>query len=316
MRGYRARFVLGLVILGALCQACGAPSMSGLDATPRARSEPTDTPVVIVIGGFSSCGQDPKTLAYTPHFQADYAFGLQAYHGPVQSALAAVHATPRFVFACYTFGVNFPGTPAEGEPMQNQILFDTNVAGIEPGLSQPHELLPFKALAPSRTTTVEDLFDQLVSAMRLIPSPRIALVGQSYGGWSVIELADRLLAAGHPLAYLLTLDPISMRGCTPALAANAVHSSTPHRACAHAPEDLEAEIARVADGASSWSNYWQDQARWLHSSPIEDDAGKIRNVWMDYSRMNPDALAAHAFITHDPAVAGPEGRRLIRALTD
>jgi hypothetical protein len=308
-----------LVFLGALIglsQACGAPIPSGLDAAPRAPSGPADTPVVIVMGGFSSCGQDPQTLAYTPHIRAAYAFGLQEYHGPVQSALAATHATPRFVLACYTFGVNFPGTPAERDPMQNQILFDTNIAGIEPRLTQPHELLPFKALAPSRTTTLEDLFGQVVSAMSAIPSPRIALVGQSYGGWSVIKLADRLQAAGHPVSYLLTLDPISMRGCTPAVAANAVYNGTPHRACAHAPEDLDAEIARVADGASSWSNYWQDQAKWLHSSPIEDGAGQVRNVWMDYRRMNPDALAAHAFITYDPAVAEPEGQRLVRALTD
>jgi pimeloyl-ACP methyl ester carboxylesterase len=319
MRGYRASFVLGSLFLSALtglCQACGAPRPSDQEAAPSAQPRAVDTPVVIVMGGFSSCGQDPQTLAYSPHIRADYAFGLLDYHEPVQSALSVAHATPRFVLSCYTFGVNFPTTPGEQEPLQNQIIFDTNLAGLEPRLSQPHELLPFKALAPYRTTTIDDLFDQLVSTLGTIPSPRIALVGQSYGGWSVIKLADRLLAAGYSVPYLLTIDPISMRECTPAVAASAVYNSVQHRACGHAPEDLDAEIARVANGVGSWTNYWQDQAKWLHSSPIEDGAGKIRNVWLDYRQMNSDSLAAHAFSTYDPAVVEPESQQLVKALTD
>jgi len=107
----------------------------------------------------------------------------------------------------------------------------------------------------------------------------IMLIGHSYGGWLTMKTAVAL-SQTEQLSGVFTVDPISRRDCS---------FSNPS-GCTSAPRDFSAaELDGIKNASNIWSNYWQNQTFYLHSSPI---AQADNNVKIATSHSNIDVHQA------------------------
>jgi hypothetical protein len=107
----------------------------------------------------------------------------------------------------------------------------------------------------------------------------LMLIGHSYGGWLTMKTAATL-ANNDRLTGVFTVDPISRRDCS---------FSNPS-GCTSAPRDFTAaQLNDIKERSQIWSNYWQNQTFYLHSSPITQ---ADNNVKVATSHSNIDAHQA------------------------
>ncbi len=131
----------------------------------------------------------------------------------------------------------------------------------------------------------------------------IHLVGHSYGGWTAMKIAKELeLKNRFSIKNLVTIDPISRSECTPkkfteglpdveikriiekmlsGYTLTAEDTPTTNKGCLRAPSDLGDAIAILAR-TSRWTNFYQENYPFLHSSSIPGPIEKIENLKRDY----------------------------------
>jgi pimeloyl-ACP methyl ester carboxylesterase len=131
---------------------------------------------------------------------------------------------------------------------------------------------------------------------------RITWVGHSWGGWLALKttLALAALPAGtRPTVALLgTIDPISGAECRPKRMAETLWEYifghlTPRPECTRAPQDL-------AKWEGRWLNFYQTQARHLHSGPA-GARDEFRVVIPGYPE-STDSFGPHLEIDSRPEV--------------
>jgi len=94
------------------------------------------------------------------------------------------------------------------------------------------------------------------------------VIGHSYGGWLAMYLGQNLKLS-RPIDGLFTIDPISPE-CGP------LGYILGAAECHEAPTDLD--NATIRKQTKQWTNFYQDQDGWLHSSEIAE----ADNVHLQY----------------------------------
>lgn len=104
---------------------------------------------------------------------------------------------------------------------------------------------------------------------------QVYIAGHSHGGWLLMQLAAKLV--DHPnlrIERLLTLDPISYKGCpSNHFLYNATWSTfwfkTLPKACLEAPSDLLPLVPSILKSTgTNWSHFYQSSMPYLRSGPI------------------------------------------------
>lgn len=100
-----------------------------------------------------------------------------------------------------------------------------------------------------------------IEALAEANSPgHVYVAGHSYGGWLALK-AGLALSDDVALEGLFTIDAISRPNCT----------LTNPGQCTRFPSDVTtADRARLKDRTDLWSNFYQTQTGFLHSSPAEE----------------------------------------------
>jgi hypothetical protein len=106
------------------------------------------------------------------------------------------------------------------------------------------------------STDLDGFIGVVGSAESLATANRLFLAGHSYGGWLSMKVA---LAVDRPYSGVYTLDPISRETCS---------YENPF-GCTSAPEDItKAQREQIRQRSERWSNFYQNDNPFLHSSSI------------------------------------------------
>lgn len=205
-------------------------------------------PVVIVLGGFWSCGSKTTSKNFAEwspietHSAAANMVGVATKN--LTTVKAALRSDVNQWLSCYTPEIEV-----------NNINF-VNTLDQKNSVSR---------------TSVDQMIDELNKNLNKLNNPKVAIIGHSYGGWTAMKLALNLTPKAT-LSTLVTIDPISKQTCTPRVFLNATNTKDTNTGCHRAPgspefsqQDLE-KIAKRSNGF--WYNYYQTDAKLLHSSAI------------------------------------------------
>lgn len=127
---------------------------------------------------------------------------------------------------------------------------------------------------------------------------RVGIVGHSYGGWTAMQVAAKIINLKNErldLVGLVTLDPISRVDCTPAGFIAATLSGQSQPGCQRAPTDMGSKELETIKKGTKWVNYYQTAVTVLHSGPIEGLENKKKNY-------QGDGLDAHIEFINDESV--------------
>ena len=122
----------------------------------------------------------------------------------------------------------------------------------------------------------------------------INIAGHSYGGWTSMYTA---LKVGVPVKQIATLDPISVRMCTPG------GVTVGSNECKRFPSDLNPAFQqKVKDNVGAWSHYWQTVDNGglfqlgLHSGPVKATGVIQRELPVGHVDLNASLAAWKLFI--------------------
>lgn len=231
------------------------------------------TPVLLALGGFWSCGQDEE-LKPTP---------LNGNGGGPMLP----------IFVALRLALDQFGIASRGELISCYSVDPTDIHFVT-NMSSSQDVV---------TTAPDDMIKQVEDMLRGLPNPQLFIIGHSYGGWTAMELARRLVGS-FAVRHLVTLDPISKVLCTPdTFLTYASQYKTGAPECTTAPRDFTPDqIIRIADGVDRWTNYYETASMYLHADAIVD-SDKIENVDMQYTHAK-DTLGGHlAFLIDEDLVA-------------
>ncbi len=123
---------------------------------------------------------------------------------------------------------------------------------------------------------------------------QIHIAGHSYGGWTAMHSVIKL---GTQVQQLSTLDPISVRKCTPG------GVSVGSRECMRFPSDIGEDVQRnVRNSVDSWKHYWQtvDNGGFmqlgLHSGPVEIEDVDQKKLPVSHTGLNVQESVWMSFI--------------------
>ncbi len=135
------------------------------------------------------------------------------------------------------------------------------------------------------------------------------IIGHSYGGWNAMQLTKGAVS-GMTLASLTTIDPISPVNCRPTnIMIHNDPSGTGQTACKEAPSDLtNSERLGIAKKVGTWSNFYQTDNVTLHSSAMPEAAV---NKLVGYSAGTGNA---HVAISNNSIVWDSVLRNVTKAL--
>lgn len=108
---------------------------------------------------------------------------------------------------------------------------------------------------------------------------RYALIGTSYGGWTVVHMMEEGMIPTEQVLGTYTIDPISRIDCTPrriilnVLHFNKGYDSIGDNPCRRSPLDWQGLTIDVPD---TWLNFYQQDYPILHSSPTAHASANIR----------------------------------------
>lgn len=150
------------------------------------------------------------------------------------------------------------------------------------------------------STTLPELVAKIVTMARATRTRQVVIIGHSHGGWLALQVALRL-PVDVQLAYLVTLDPISLLYCGPlefASIAPAEAIGDPHSLdCQRFPRDVdESQQASIAKRSLGWLGYHQAQTMKLRSSAPKW-AHRAREVVLPV-----EDGEAHQAIADDPGI--------------
>lgn len=128
------------------------------------------------------------------------------------------------------------------------------------------------------------------------PGSKLVVIGHSYGGWAAIKAAAALVH-DVDIAYLATIDPVSVVGCPPSAY---LEADEPFGPCTESPVDLAADFTTIRDAGVPWVQFYQDRYKFIRSTPIAD---ATRNVFLTYPNLTDFwAWQAHALMDGDQRV--------------
>ena len=262
----------GFLTLSASCKS-GSP-MGGESVSEILTTDGSD-PVVIVLGGFWSCGSETMSknkADWSPmetRGSAGSMFTIATRQ--IQTIKNAVKGDFGVVSSCYYPEVDISG-----------INYINNLSG-------------------SKSVVRTDL-DQMILAingsLEKLKNPKVSLIGHSYGGWTAMKVAQNLTPKAT-LNTLVTIDAISRKNCHPREFVKALEKGQPFSGCAEAPSDFNTQeieaIAKRANG--SWYNYYQTSAVMLHSSAFNSAA--VKNEEVKYTPKDPKVESHILFLKDD-----------------
>lgn len=200
-------------------------------------------PVIIAMGGFNSCRRDLSRADEQKHW-----WNLMEYRQQIESAYGR---EPRWIFSCFASSNASVTMYNSWEDRGNSI--ESLGSGIQ----------KIKSLLATRNDYA------------------VFLVGHSYGGWFAIKTAMALQGL-VPVVNLASIDPISTKLCIPSSMKRVIIRSLFGRGeltdpeCTRAPQDLIEDAAARPPTFYHWQNFYQVQARNLHSGPMEVANENIR----------------------------------------
>ncbi len=228
-------FVLTLLHLTACRTTSSDLSDNGLTTLP---------PVLIVSGGFSSCGWiDQSQLAggagnfWGNPGNMDMAKELDS----IRREYSNHHSTtaPQFVVSCYN-----------GKSSSYIYYFSSKNSKLR--YTQWNQLSPLIA----EIDTFED-------------THQAYFVGHSYGGWLAMQLATATKVKNKN--SLLTIDPISPNHCAQASFAQSVLSGGNLAGCTSFPIDIDQVMTRkLKDKYGAWHHFFQTAYNPLHSNVVDN----------------------------------------------
>ncbi len=204
--------------------------------------EPTGpyTPVLVVLGGYTSCGKtavtkpDPIDQMMTPLFAALRDFITKDSERP-----------PAYVLSCYNLNAN-------------EVTYELSTDA-----------------GKAKTDTLDTLREDIRAVAAAVEQPRLFIIGHSYGGWTAMDLVMRLpkdLAIGG----FVTLDPISKVTCTPKSFVSHI-ADKDGSGCREPPSDFApSQISGLAKRVRHWGNYYQVSSKVLHSGPLNGADNNVR----------------------------------------
>lgn len=224
------------------------------------------TPVLITMGGYFSCGQNPQDLSdWSPLYYETAA-------GPILGITIRLRERLQkkfennigLVISCYN-------------PDPGPIYYTSNLSG-QNTLSR---------------SSVDEMLQRIFLDLSRLPNPVLAVVGHSYGGWTAMYFMQQL-AKTYPVRYLATIDPISRRNCTPDVLATDAYNQKHDGECQKAPGDFDkSNLDEILGKAqNNWHNYYQSTTKYLHSGPMYDSQNLIMNREIRYPD-HPDTLGGH-----------------------
>lgn len=208
------------------------------------RNDVSFDPVVVVLGGFWSCG-----------FDRNKPVGEQWSLDAFKFAGASINR----IAAQISKGVKGAIRPNIGEFYSCYSV-------------HPEKIIFVNNINSSKKMQIEDvdvMIAQLNSSLEKLRNPKVSIVGHSYGGWTAMKLALKLTPKAT-LSTLVTIDAISRPYCTPEMWLENLKEGLEKSPCHQAPSEFTGdEIAKIAKRANGeWYNYYQTYAKSLHSSAI------------------------------------------------
>jgi hypothetical protein len=232
-------------------------------------------PVIIFSGGFGSC----FVAGYTSEIKASAQ--MDEF---VERVRAETGQDPAQIRTCYAFG-------------SDQIYVSSDALGTD-----------------SETMTREG-FHQVVQQTVSVASEgqgpasvKIYLWGQSHGGWTAMDLVRKV--SGLNYRILMTVDPISVENCGPAVFSGGVLTGYAP-GCNEAPADMRPSGKTIAGRVGRWVNWYQTQFPHLHSDKIPS---AHENIFRSYEDDFWNLAGAHGMIEVDPEVWKDIGQRVISDL--
>lgn len=219
----RTWILAGAATIMALTTSCGQNNRSQL------KSEGPTKPLLIVMGGFSTCGE------HREHGKRETPLGmeLRGYEAALRREIESDRGIVfDVILSCYT-------KLAE--------------------LRFVHSFDNYKKLHTEVTygTFIDHLHQQIAL------HPNTFVIGHSYGGWLAMKTTASYGGPDEHIKTLYSIDPISRKTC---LLENPVSWGNCTIAPPDIKDDQRNMIQQVTE---HWSNYWQNKTFYLHSSKID-----------------------------------------------
>ena len=137
--------------------------------------------------------------------------------------------------------------------------YDTDASKVRFSLSNTRKTI---------SSTVPEMIKTLGEELKKVAPVKLHLVGHSYGGWTIMQVAKNL-PPEIKIVGLTTIDPISMKECTAAAYASLILGGGNIGGCQRAPADFtDADVKSIRARIDRWTNYYQTNFEFLHSGPI------------------------------------------------
>jgi pimeloyl-ACP methyl ester carboxylesterase len=118
------------------------------------------------------------------------------------------------------------------------------------------------------SSTVPEMIKIVGEELKKIAPVKLHLVGHSYGGWTIMQLAKNI-PPEIKIEGITTIDPISVKECNTAVYASLILGGGNINGCQRAPADFaESDIKAIRSRTNRWTNYYQNNFPLLHSGPI------------------------------------------------
>ena len=118
------------------------------------------------------------------------------------------------------------------------------------------------------SSSVPEMIKTLGEELKKIAPVKLHLVGHSYGGWTIMQLA-KTLPPEIKIEGFTTIDPISVKECNTAVYASLILGGGNLNGCQRAPADFtESDLNAMRLRTNRWTNYYQNNFDFLHSGPI------------------------------------------------
>lgn len=243
------------------------------DGATKEQSPDAINPVFVVMGGFTSCpsAAEPTLLPFGG--ADDIGTRVRDAAKQIETSIDLKGGRIQFFTSCYTNLKMQPNSILPVKPESFSLRWSP-ILTFEPKLGTPKDL-PIAPVDVTDGSILNNLVKDLVVQIATLKNPRVYLFGHSYGGWSVMQLALKLQAAGIGIRGLVTMDPISPVVCKPDYVISAIRTFgvvTKHD-CMRAPPDVTRD-QRLAIGTSTdfWLHFYQLRFRPLHSTEIPEIA--------------------------------------------
>lgn len=308
-----ARFGLSLSLLASsfACKHNDNAQLNASDASVPASAKQ----VLILLGGFGSCGSDERNKA-TPIS----GLGAPGSMNKIRETLiSAFEGKPDRVFStCYAVEYN--------AQMKLPEIGAYNLFMVDSANPTVVEKLPPEAM-------LNKIIGKLSEPE--LQKAQVHVVGHSYGGWSAMKLLQQTvqkfkLATEQPfqIKTFVTLDPVSKTECYPkvifdhviALQKDSKGQPLPQDltpvGCRRAPVEFNSDLKAMSCRVAVWKNYYQENSGILASSAIGSGMKlPITNIDLmtipterDPRAFQKGTLGGHlAFLKEDPLLSQVKG---------